>query len=286
MAASSSYLCCHFVGRKVLGPKDCCHVSLSFCSWSHPRQQFPTASVPENSKRALIETRRLSSGKIGDASPENLGEFLFDAICPTGSEIISANDLHGYLPDADIEKYFEMLDPEAHGDLRRSEFSLAVRHFFEEREALSRTVTDQTRIINKVDRLLLVFFVFVWIIAAMIVFNVSATTALATIGSAGVAFTFVFSSAARTAFESIVFVIFTHPFDVGDKVLIKNEIYVVKELGLWSSTFYGPGRRITYITNSVLRSQMIVNVRRSPLQNEVITIKVHPETPLRSFACP
>ena len=205
-------------------------------------------------------------------------DCLFDAICPTGSEVISANDLRGYLPEADVEKYFEMLDPEAHGDLRRSEFSLAVRHFFEERDALSRTVTDQTRIINKVDRLLLVFFVFIWIIAAMIVFNVSATTALATIGSAGVAFTFVFSSAARTAFESIVFVIFTHPFDVGDKVLIKNEIYIVKELGLWSSTFYGPGRRITYITNSVLRTQMIVNVRRSPLQNEVISIKIHPLT--------
>ena len=139
-------------------------------------------------RRALIETRRLSSGKIIDSSPESLGELLFDAICPTGSEVISANDLHGYLPDADIEKYFEMLDPEAHGDLRRSEFSLAVRHFFEEREALSRTVTDQTRIINKVDRLLLVFFVFIWIIAAMIVLNVSATTALTTIGSAGSCF--------------------------------------------------------------------------------------------------
>ena len=81
-------------------------------------------------KRALVETRRLSSGKIIDSDPENLGGLLFDAICPTGSEVISANDLRGYLPDTDAEKYFEMLDPEAHGDLRRSEFSLAVKTLF------------------------------------------------------------------------------------------------------------------------------------------------------------
>lgn len=230
-------------------------------------------------KRALVDTRRLSTAKAQEADPSTVGALLFDAICPTGEDAISAKDLQGYLPANDVDRYFSMLDPEAHGDLRRSELALAVKHFFEERDDLTRTVTDQTRIVYKVDRLLLVFVSFAIVAAAMFVFNVPFTTALATIGSASVALTVVFSSAARTAFESIVFVIFTHPFDVGDKVMIKNDFYVVKELGLWSSTFYGPGRRITYITNSVLRSQMIVNVRRSPLQNEGITIKILPSTP-------
>lgn len=232
-------------------------------------------------RRALVDARRLEPKGLAEAADaKEAGELLFDAICPTGAERITLEDLRAFLPvGEEIERFWAHLDPETHRDLHRNEFALAIAHFAAERTDLSRTLTDQAKIIQKLDRLFLVLTAYAALTACLFVLGISMGTILATVGGPGVVFAFVFSSAARTAFESIVFVILTHPFDVGDRVLIKGEVYVVKELGLWSSTFYGPNRRITYITNSVLRNQMIVNVRRSPLQNEVIAIKILPGTP-------
>src|SRR5690606_17549329 len=89
-------------------------------------------------------------------------------------------------------------------------------------------------------------------------------------------FVFIFQGTLRTAFQSIIFILFTHPFDADDLIVIDDHYYVVHELGLWVSSYITQGGHMVYIANNTLVNKPIINLRRSPTMTEMITISVLP----------
>ncbi|PJF19327.1 EF-Hand 1, calcium-binding site domain-containing protein [Paramicrosporidium saccamoebae] len=234
----------------------------------------------EDNKFALKTTKRLAVAVAQDHGDEKTqSKIIFKRLCPSHRETISMSDIAVHLPTADAERYFGLIDTEATGDMNYEQFERAIARSYSEREDLRMSLLDQDNVIGKLDQL---FLVFVWAVAALswlMLFQVSLRTVLAALTGIGGLVLAVATGTMKTAFESIVFVIFTHPFDVGDQVIIGNEVHYVKELGLWTSTFLGPQYRVTYIANSKLRNEMIINNRRSPFQSERIKFNVVPSTP-------
>lgn len=240
----------------------------------------------DDNEYALKVTRNLKKS-FQQSNPELVGldtaTVIFDRVRLPHKKAIAMDDFYGHLPTADAQRYFGLIDLEITEEMSLEQLTRSINALYEENEILARGLSDQAQIIMKLDGLLLFFCWMLIIILILGVFQVSLQGFIAAMGGIFALVLLVSTGTMKTAFESIIFVIFTHPFDVGDQIIIRGEILTVKEVGLWTSTFSGPGNRLTYIANSRLRTEMIINTRRSPFQKETLTVHVLPSTSSESF---
>jgi len=115
------------------------------------------------------------------------------------------------------------------------------------------------------------------------VFSVSLGDSLSSVYSLFVAASFFFKNAASSAFDSIMFLFVTHPYDTGDRIFIDLENLVVKRVGLFATVFIRSDGTETYFFNSQLTSKFIINVRRSGKTFENLTMQVAWTTPLKKL---
>jgi small-conductance mechanosensitive channel len=162
--------------------------------------------------------------------------------------------------------------------MTKEQFCAAIDTMYNERNAIDRAFMDQCNILNKFNSLLMTI---VWLLAFLICMVIMdppikflVTFSITLLGGA----MFMFRDTAKKAFDSIVFVIFTHPFDAEDWILIREEMYQVHEVGLWTTTFLTSEGKLTYIANRNLVSVPITNLRRSPQMSEAIPFTVVPST--------
>lgn len=73
------------------------------------------------------------------------------------------------------------------------------------------------------------------------------------------------------------------PFDTGDRVSLEGDVYVVKQLGLFSTLFVRWDSTETLISNSKLGQLTITNFRRSPPQFENATLQIGWNTTLEQL---
>ena len=66
--------------------------------------------------------------------------------------------------------------------------------------------------------------------------------------------------------DSFFFLIYMHPFDIGDRIFIEEENLIVKSLRLTSVVFERWNNEIVIYTNKHLRSKILRNIRRSKSQ--------------------
>lgn len=235
----------------------------------------------KNNSFAVKATERLREyikGHRPDWDGMQTDVLIFRGLNRAGASVITVADVAEHMGLADAETYFDLLDLDNTKELNQAQVTRALKFFYEEQDGLRAAMLDQQKIIGKLDRLFMFFIATFIFVICMAIFHVSIQTILAALGGLGGFLFFMSEGALKTAFESIIYVIFTHPFDVGDHVVIKGEGHTVKELGLWACTFEGPGNRITYISNARLRSEAIINTRRSPAQAETIRINILPTT--------
>ncbi|KAI5149858.1 hypothetical protein ENBRE01_1161 [Enteropsectra breve] len=89
--------------------------------------------------------------------------------------------------------------------------------------------------------------------------------------------------------ESIVFLLITHPYDIGDRISVKidgiEENLVVAELNVFSTMFYRWDGSWLSVPNSTLAHTAICNVRRSGQYMESHPIQINADTDPRKLSC-
>lgn len=220
--------------------------------------------------------RHLVLASREDLKDKDTATVIFEGVRSEGKHYITSSDIATLIPGITADRYFELLD--VGGEMRMSQelFAHALRLQHQESTVLRKGLQQQAGIVNKLDRLLCLVCYVAVALASLVLFQVPVKGLLAALGGITAIILFLSTGTLKTAVESVLFVIFTHPFDVGDQVMVGGEPYSVKELGLWTTTFETPGGHTTYIANSRLRTEMIHNTRRSPYQNEWITFNVLP----------
>lgn len=93
---------------------------------------------------------------------------------------------------------------------------------FRERSTIQRGMRDFSATVGKLDRILMLLFGVIVTLICLGIFNISVSSYLVTATSIVVSLSFIIGSSAKGLFESIVFLFFVHPFDVGDKVGTKS----------------------------------------------------------------
>lgn len=245
---------------------------------THRYQSHSLESRIQTNKFARKVTRSIKNYIIASEKLKDRpfsGPLIIDYI---GQPSITKDDLAQFMDDDVAAKYFALLDPDLHGSLNREQFIAAIDNIYNERNAIDRAFMDQCHILDKFDRLMMVLVWLLGFLTTMVVMDPPikflVTFSLTIIGGA----MFMFRDTAKKAFDSIVFVIFTHPFDADDWIMIKDDLYQVHEVGLWTSTFVTSEGKLVYIANRMLVNVPITNLRRSPVMSESIIVNVMPST--------
>ncbi|KAF7301275.1 EF-hand domain-containing protein [Mycena indigotica] len=186
---------------------------------------------------------------------------------------------------------FRVFDKDNNGDLSRAEIKTTLVKVYKERRFLARSMRDVNAALKTLDYILIFFALGVQFFISLSVFGVNITSSLTSVYSLIVAASFIFKSAASSAFDSIMFLFVTHPFDTGDRCFIDDEVMVVKKMELFAACLsflrhllVGTGlspiiSTVNYATNSCLS----INVRRSGKMYENLTMQVAWRTPLEKL---
>ncbi|KAI9492244.1 hypothetical protein BDB00DRAFT_873512 [Zychaea mexicana] len=245
-----------------------------------------TASIPGRLLKGGFKKLRSQSNNI--VAPQGtsrqakvLAKRIFHNIVGTsGRHSISEKDLYPFFrTHQEAASAFQLFDRDGNGSIDKGELRSACVRIYRERKNLATSMRDLSQATGKLDIILLVIFVAIWVIIVCASFGVDVGTQLMPLWSAFIAASFVFGNSAKDAFESIIFVFVTHPFDAGDRVFIGEENWVVDQVGLLVSTFIKWDGSVVYAKNSVLSTQYIINVRRTGITGETVDIHIAFTTP-------
>lgn len=211
-------------------------------------------------------------------SAEALAKRIWMSFVLEGKEALTLEDFKDVLGsdrETEAEETFEVLDVDSNGDISLDEMILRVTEFGRERQAIASSMHDVDQAINVLDNLLctVVFIGTIFIFVAWL--NKNFTTTLATAGTALLSMSFVFSVTAQEVLGSCIFLFVKHPFDVGDRVDVGDNQYVVERMSLLYTVFRKvKNQKRTQVPNIVLNSLWIDNVSRSKAMREQISIYV------------
>jgi small-conductance mechanosensitive channel len=150
-----------------------------------------------------------------------------------------------------------------------------VLQIYRERKLLAQCIRDTSQALGKID---IILFILVMVVNVFLcitaIFNVNLYQALVPMGTFIMGLSFMFSNTVKVAFESIMFLFVTHPYDAGDNVLIDDTTLTVHNMGITGTVFIrGDGQKV-YAPTTVLMTKLITNVRRSGDMGESILINV------------
>ncbi|KAF9481972.1 hypothetical protein BDN70DRAFT_991464 [Pholiota conissans] len=249
-------------------------------------------------KSAVLHDARNIKGGTGDSSAlgwnvnsaheaKRLARSIFMRFQARGRSWLVPADFYPAFPTASgepdkeaAEAAFKVLDKDANGDLSRAEIKTALLKIYKERRFLSRSMRDVGEALKMLDRILLVFALGAVFFISLSVFGVQVGTSLTSVYTVVIAASFIFKASASSAFDAIMFLFVTHPYDTGDRVLINDQNLVVKKVGLFATVFSRADGTETYYFNSQLFNQFILNMRRSDKTWENLTMQVAWTTPL------
>lgn len=202
--------------------------------------------------------------------------------------VMGRNPARQYVIESDFYPFFRtienareafyLFDVDSNGDISKREMRGGCIRIYRDRKDLTRSMRDMSQATGKLDVILVVITLCIWAIVVMAVFGVNVGTQLTPLWSAFIAASFIFGNSAKDAFESIIFVFVTHPFDTGDRIFIGSENWVVKNVGLSVSTFLKWDGSVVYVKNSVLATQYIINCRRTGRTTEPIDLQISYKT--------
>ncbi|TPX61124.1 hypothetical protein SpCBS45565_g07327 [Spizellomyces sp. 'palustris'] len=173
---------------------------------------------------------------------------------------------------------FSALDQDGNGSITRKEVKEVVIGMYRERRRLFRAMRDLSQALGKLNTFFYFVTSFVTFCIALPIFGIS-LTAMLPFTSFILALSFVFGTAARTAFESLLFLFLTHPYDAGDRVVIDNQNLLVEEVGVLTTVFKRLDGQLIYAPNTLVASKLIHNLRRSGDQSESIELQLNFDTP-------
>ena len=290
-------------------------VSPASSTGSMPKPPQPAKQPAEAEKKRQFASFTLLASKTlamfdastGDYKAETAREArkiaskLFRWLKPPNREYLIPSDLAPYLEDPeDMKRALAMFRgrkltglPEiiTENDMRRG-----LDQLLQDRCGLAKSMQSIETALDKINILLTVFFSFFLVICFVMIFA-EVGKLLQALASLFGAAAFIFSTTATHLFESVIFLLVIHPFDVGDRVYIplsttgplsptgetNMDNLVVVEMHVLSTIFERwDGIRI-YVQNHILATKPIFNIRRSGPIRDYMRLQVAFDTPLEKL---
>ncbi|KAJ1658836.1 hypothetical protein IWQ61_001985 [Dispira simplex] len=208
-----------------------------------------------------------------------LAAKLFDALQGTRDYLTVRDFIPFFNTQKEAEKAFAMFDKDGNGDISRKEMRDRILNIYKERRALNSSLRDMSQIVGKLDKILIALAIVIAAILCSMVFGQNPGASLVSFGTLFVAWSFVFGGTLKNIFECLIFLFITHPYDAGDVVIINGTTMTVTKVRVLSTIFTRGDGQYVCAPNTTLLTLFINNLRRSPPQNETITVNFDFYTP-------
>lgn len=196
----------------------------------------------------------------------------------------NVSDSNAYLKPEDFEnvfhsiEMFDLFDFDKDNKVTKREFIKRYVYLYDEREKLKKALevnaTNMFKIQMLITGLFIPFIIFILLALTGQLTSISESFTIA--GLVVFPFTFAFKSVIEELFESIIFVFFIKPFDIGDIFFTSfndiSERYEVASIGILYSDFYLNGRFLT-LKNTCFNKNRIFNLRKSDFITQIYRLQ-------------
>lgn len=221
--------------------------------------------IRENQK--IVQYLQSLNDVTEDEPERNVEEFnrkIFDAMKTSEDDILEKKDFIRHFGTHDGKNIFFLFDIDENSVVTRDEFSKRYRSLLKEKELLDVALHSNSSSMAKLN---IIFSLIMYPLSFVIIlFHLDAYSKFENIfkfiSALCISFSFAFSALVSTTFQSIVFVFFVRPFDIGDVIEFDGKTFLVSDLGLLYSTFICDSM-YEIVPNEILRNKTIKNFRKS-----------------------
>lgn len=162
------------------------------------------------------------------------------------------------------------------------ELSGFMKNLYQERLDLKRTLYDRDKLLDKLD---FVLEICTLSLAAMLIapiFGIDPKIYLAGIVPIIFGSGWLFADTVKDVFNNFLFLLHEHAYDVGDRIILGADHFVVLRIDLMYTTFTKEDGTVCYIPNKELIKEKIFNIRRSDLQSEGIVVTLRGDLSMKT----
>ncbi|KAI0645507.1 Mechanosensitive ion channel-domain-containing protein [Trametes meyenii] len=229
-----------------------------------------TSVLQPNSPPAMVKTALESANKS-----RLLARRLFYSFARPGADHLQVEDIERFFRSRDeADAAFSIFDKDMNGDVKREEVEMACMEIHREQLALEHSMRDLDSAVGRLDNILMSLYFIVVILIFAVALEASLATLITSAGTLVLGLSWLIGSSLAEVLTSIIFLFIKHPYDVGDRVTIGDKTYTVKEMRLLSTIFLDSNACQVQAPNTVMNTQLIHNIRRSPQMSETFEFDV------------
>lgn len=170
---------------------------------------------------------------------------------------------------------FPFFESTSKNEILRKDFRDTIIHFYVDRINLEKNFDIAKGFVSIIGDILTIILCSFLLLAYLVIFGIPVKELLALALSSAFLLNFLVSGAATDVYYNVLMLL-THPFDVGDEIVIDNTDYQVYQIGLASTSFIAPnGGKIKFI-NSDLWKKALINMTRAPEKIIAFDFKIAP----------
>ncbi|SPO26948.1 uncharacterized protein UTRI_10417_B [Ustilago trichophora] len=204
-----------------------------------------------------------------------LARRIWYSFCPPGKSELVVDDIIHCFPDATTaEVAFEIFDRDLNGDITKEELETACIDIHRERLALQLSMRDVDSAVGRLDSIFMSVFILIAAIIIAAMLSVAFSTLVTSFGTLILGLSWLIGSTAQETLGAIIFLFIKHPYDVGDRVDVGDDAYIVKEMRLLTTVFKTTNGKNVMISHNQLATKPIVNLRRSGAIEETFKFEV------------
>nr|GAT56367.1 serine/threonine protein kinase [Mycena chlorophos] len=229
-----------------------------------------TSVLQPNSPQAIVKTALESANRS-----RLLARRLYYSFTKQGFDFMVVEDIAGFFPSLDeADKVFALFDQDSNGDVSLEEVEMAVMEFHREQLSIEHSMQDLDSAVGRLDNIFMSLYVVIAILIIAVALEAQVSTLVSSAGTLVLSLSWLIGSSLAEVLTSIIFLFVKHPFDVGDRIVVSSGTYTVKEIRLLSTILINSDGISVQAPNSVLNSEFVQNIRRSPQLSEKFTFDV------------
>lgn len=213
---------------------------------------------------------------------KSLAKDVFEKASSDGVKL-TFSDFSSIFPTAQIAfQAFSFFDTNEQKEVSKKEFRDTIISFFVERLNMEKNIKIAENFANILKNIVYIIASFFLFLAYLVIFGISIGDLLAFALSSALVLNFFVSGFAKELYCNIMFIL-SHPFDIGDDIVLDSHDYKVYEINLGSTAFIcRNGGKITFL-NSDLWQKKIVNMTRAPEKLMMFVFSLDPTLDIEKF---
>ena len=216
-------------------------------------------------------SKQVKDNKLSKAQAQHLSDIIFRRL---------DQDQKGYLIPTDFAPFtdpnnFHLFDSLNTGVLKKPELFRIIKSLYFDRKRLYDTLFDRENMSKILTTVITVIWLFIMFLIVLWIFGIDLQQAVLPFGTVFLGWSFIFGNSLRRTWEGFLEVFVVRPFDVGDKILVKDYgIVRVTSIGLLATECHGTDGKCYIIPNEFFFNGIVISLKRSRDYCVNVSVKV------------